>query len=201
MKRPLPYWVRALFRIGYVLETVHTSASFLCYDCGNDGLCPPVFVTPFIRQKGAIVKRHLILSAALFSTAVLSSPALAQSHDDAHDDDAVATRLEDPALPDRIGAMTEVMMRSVLNMPIGPLAQMARQINPDSPIAHAPDDATVGEMTRTDDRDVERMASNARHAGNAATSMARQMRVMMPVLQAMVGDLAAQWRDAVPDRR
>ena len=146
------------------------------------------------------MKRHLILSATLLSAAVLSSPALAQSHYDDRDE-AIESRLEDPALPDRMGAMTEVMMRSILNMRIGPIANMARQVNPDSPIAHAPDDATVGDITRTDDRDVERMASNARHAGSTAATMARQMRVMMPVLQAMVGDLAAQWRDAAPGRR
>lgn len=146
------------------------------------------------------MKHHIILSSLLVGASALSAPVMAQGYDGGPSD-YVTTHIEDPALPDRLGNVTEAVMRAVLAMPVGPLADIARQVDPDSRVAQLPDDATVSDITHRDGRDVDHMVANARHAGAMAATMSRQLRVMMPVLQAMAGDLAAQWRDAGPTRR
>lgn len=109
------------------------------------------------------------------------------------------TALDSPELADRIGTMTEAVLRSVMQMPIGPIVDAVRRVDPTAAPRHLPRNATVGDVANIDERGVDRMADNARAAGHMATGMAQQLRVMMPVMQAMLGDLTAQWANAQRD--
>lgn len=113
---------------------------------------------------------------------------------------ALAT-IENPQTADAIAAIAESLTRSIMAMPVGEIAQHVRRIDPDSDMADLPDDATLGDLAGARDGDAVRIGDDAHAATRLAGSMSRQFVAMVPVLQAMARDLAAQWELARRDSR
>ncbi|MEK6541322.1 MAG: hypothetical protein AABZ45_04285 [Pseudomonadota bacterium] len=131
------------------------------------------------------------LSGAAVAAALFVSPAVAQNTDRSHE---VALRqLQNPQTANAIAALVEALARSLMAMPVGPLADAMAQVDPDSDLADVPRDATLGEVARVDARDAERLGDDAHAAGTMVTGMARQLEVMLPTFEAMARDMSAQW--------
>lgn len=135
------------------------------------------------------------LAIAAFAALALASPATAQS-------DAVDA-LEAIDNAEQIETMAETIedvTAALLTMPVGPLAQAMRRIDPDAAY-DVPDDATLGEMARADEDLPERLGDEARIGGEIAGQAARDLAVAMPMIEAMARDMAAQWRQRIADAR
>lgn len=136
---------------------------------------------------------RLIACAALVAATLPLSPALAQSRDEERDDSAQALRqLQDPRVSASLATLVEGLAQSLMAMPVGPLAESVRRIDPDSELADMPRDATLGEMAHVDARDARALGDQAHAAGTMLAGMARSLEVMMPTLRAMARDMNAQ---------
>ncbi len=139
---------------------------------------------------------NLVRAAAPMVVAMaLVAPTASLANADADSAGArIAEQLDDPARQDAIAGVMEAMTRMMLSMPVGPLAEAVRQIDPDADIADLPRDARVADLTRSDP---EAMPAQVRDVSRGAISamaiMARQMGAMEPVLRDMARDMAAQW--------
>lgn len=131
--------------------------------------------------------------AAAVAVASQSAPAVAQDHDRSTEQAAAALRaLDNPETAETIGALAEGMMRSLMAMPVGPMADAVRRIDPDSPIADAGPDDRLGDVAGIDERDARRLGSDARAAGAMTGAMARTLADMLPTFVAMARDMGAQ---------
>jgi hypothetical protein len=86
-----------------------------------------------------------------------------------------------------------------MRLNVGPLAEAVASIDPDSPAAAIPPDATLGDVTGQDPDYAERMAGDVRASARMAGRAASALSAYTPVLKDMARDLAAQWereRDA-----
>lgn len=142
-----------------------------------------------------------IATATLFA---FSSSAQAEQAP-AHDSAALLAAVENPervdAMANALGAMTEALMA----MPVGPLVNAARQMDPNAARdadEALPDDATIADLASRDDPHMaERMGDNARAATHVMAGMAGQMVRMMPMFEAMARDMAAQFEGRMADAR
>jgi hypothetical protein len=139
------------------------------------------------------------LHLALITTAFALTCAPARAADDAVADTSVDAA---PAMHSAtIAAMGETiasLTTALLAMPVGPLADAVRRIDPDAAMADLPPDATVADMVHADPQAAGRQA---RITGDAAAGAARDIAAAMPVLTAMARDLAAQWQLRLADAR
>lgn len=109
-------------------------------------------------------------------------------------------RLNDPAQQDRMADTVAAMVRALMQLNVGPLAEAVARVDPESDAAYIPPDATLGEIAGKDDpyyadRVGDDVRAGSRMAGQAASTLASYA----PVLKDMARDLAAQWekeRDA-----
>lgn len=138
--------------------------------------------------------RHSVILAAV-ALAAASTPAAAQS--DAADALAV---IDDPERIEALADSVEAVTSALLDMPVGPLLDAMRRIDPDSAPRLSPK-ATLGDMAGTDPDLAERLGDEARITGTVAGQTARDIAVALPVLRAMADDLAAQWRHRIADAR
>lgn len=132
-----------------------------------------------------------VLAIAAFALVSLTAPASAQS--DAAD---ALEQLDDPVAVEAMADDIEHVTDAVLGMPIGPLVEALRRIDPEM-APDLPDDATVGEAVSADPDLAERVGEEARVTGLVAGQSARDLAAALPVLQAMASDLAAQWRQRI----
>ena len=146
-----------------------------------------------------------VVGAALFSVAV-AAPAAAQDRAARDPDSTTAmTAMQDPAQIEAIADMLQGITAAVLQMPMRPIADAVRRVNPHTDLDRLPDDATIGDIA---DRDgggdiAGRVGEQARTAGYLMGDVTRQLAVMMPVITAMARDMAAQthgWIDDAPRR-
>lgn len=105
-----------------------------------------------------------------------------------------AERLNDPVEQDRMADTVSAMVRALMQLNIGPLAEAVARVDPESDAAYIPPDATLGEVAGKDDpayaeRIGDDVRAGTRMAGHAATALASYA----PVLKDMARDLAAQW--------
>lgn len=138
--------------------------------------------------------RHSLAIAALAALS-LSAPASAQT--DAVD--ALAA-IDNPAAVEAGAETLERAIAIVMAMPIGPMLEPLRRIDPDA-LPHADEDSTLGEVASADADLPERAGEEARVAGAVAGAAARDLAVALPVLTAMARDMAAQWRDRIAEAR
>lgn len=131
-----------------------------------------------------------ILSGAALTAALFVSPAAAQNTDHSHDD--ALRQLQNPQTANSIAALVEALTRSLMAMPVGPLADAIAQGDPDSDLADVPRDATLGEVAHVNARDAERISDDAHAAGTMVAGMARQLEAMLPTFEAMARDMSAQ---------
>lgn len=132
--------------------------------------------------------------------ALLAVPAPAFAADRELED--AAARLTDPIEQDRIADAVTAMVGALMQINVGPIAQAVGQIDPESPAAYIPPDATLGEVAGADDPYLaERMGDQVRAGGRMVGAMAGSIAVMAPVLKDMARDLEAQWKQARRDAR
>lgn len=113
-----------------------------------------------------------------------------------------AARLSDPATQDRMADAVSAMVSALMQINIGPIAQAVGQIDPESPAAYIPPDATLGEIAGEDDPEfAERMGDDIRASTRMMGAMAGSVAVMAPVFKDMARDLEAQWQQARRDAR
>lgn len=101
--------------------------------------------------------------------------------------------LADPATQDRVADTVAVLAGALMRMNVGPLAEIIAEVDPDSPAAAIPPDATLGEVTGRDPDYAERMAGDVRAGTRMAGRAASALSAYAPVLKDMARDLAAQW--------
>ncbi len=135
------------------------------------------------------------LAIAAFALIALTAPASAQS-DAAESLEAI----DDPEAIESMADQLEAVAGVLLQMPVGPLVEAVRQIDPDAAPGIAPN-ATLAELTGSDPEMAERLGDEARVGGLVAGQAARDLAVALPVLRAMAHDLAAQWRQRIADAR
>lgn len=135
------------------------------------------------------------LAIAAFAALALTAPAAAQSD--------AADAIEAIDNPERVEAMAETIedvTAALLAMPIGPLVNAMRRIDPDA-ARDVPDDVTLGEMAQADEDLPGRLGDETRIGGEIAGQAARDLAVAMPMIEAMARDMAAQWRQRIADAR
>ncbi len=108
--------------------------------------------------------------------------------------------------PERIEAMAsalEGITAALMAMPVGPLVDAVRRADPDGYFdgEEIPEDATVGELTRSDPDMPERLGEEARITGEVAGAAARDLATALPMLSAIASDFAAQWQQRMADAR
>lgn len=135
------------------------------------------------------------LAIAAFALAAIAAPASAQS-----DATNALEALDDPEMVETMAEGLEATTAALLAMPIGPLVDAIRRIDPDA-APDVPPDATLAELARADPGFAGRIGDEARITGRVAGQTARDLTVALPVLQAMARDLAAQWQQRIDDAR
>ena len=120
---------------------------------------------------------RLPLIAALLVAAPL--PAMAQ--DEAPDTSALAERLTDPATQEQAAALTGVLMRALMEMPVGPLVEAMDGVAAEMDMP-APPPSNIAPDARL--RDVVGPQGDA-----AAMQLARRMPEMMETMAGMAGAL------------
>lgn len=143
------------------------------------------------------------LAFAALSSVALAAPAVAQDQSLSTNEaiERMADEWDNPERIDAVGDAMEAITRALMAMPVGPLADAAARIDPDSDLADVPPDATLGELAGEDEDMPARMGSEARHAGRAMAGMTRDMARMLPMFEAMARDMAAQWNDRIDRAR
>jgi hypothetical protein len=135
------------------------------------------------------------LAIAAFALIAITAPASAQS-----DAAEALEAIDNPEAVDSMADGLEAVAAALLQMPVGPLAEAMRRIDPDAAPRVAPD-ATLGDLTGSDPDMAERLGDEARVTGLVAGQTARDLTTALPVLRAMANDLAAQWRQRIADAR
>ena len=108
-------------------------------------------------------------------------------------------RLNDPAQQDRMADTVAAMVRALMQLNVGPLAEAVARVDPESDAAYIPPDATLGEVTGRDPEYATRMGADVRTGTRMAGHAASALAAYAPVLKDMARDFAAQWereRDA-----
>ncbi len=135
------------------------------------------------------------LAIAAFALAAIAAPAAAQS--DASD---ALEAIDNPEMLESVAEGLEAATAALLAIPVGPLVDAMRRIDPDAAAEIGPG-ATLGDATGSDPQLAERLGDEARITGLVAGQTARDLAVALPMLQAMAGDLAAQWQQRIDDAR
>jgi hypothetical protein len=140
------------------------------------------------------------LLAATSLLAITAAPAAAQSADARILEGA--DMLADEGTQDRIARTMRVLSRVLLNMPVGPLAEAVRELDPDSPMADMPADTRIADLAGPDAEDLpDQLAGQSRVMMRSMSTLTRQMAVMAPVLRDMATDMAAQMERGMRDAR
>ena len=142
---------------------------------------------------------RLLTAVSLLSLS--AAPAAAQDFADDGITEA-ADMLADEQTQDRVGRALQVMTRALLSMPVGPLAEAVREIDPEADMADLPRDARVADLMGEDAEDLPReLGRQSRTMMRAMGVMTRQMSVLAPVLRSMASDMEAQLRRELRDSR
>lgn len=106
--------------------------------------------------------------------------------------EGIAANLNDPAVQDRVADTVAVMLEALMQINVGPLADIIAKAKPASDAQNLPRDATLGEIIGRDGADArlagDQLRSGARMAGSAASILG----AYLPVLSEMARDMAAQ---------
>ena len=135
------------------------------------------------------------LAIAAFALIAITAPASAQS-----DAAEALEAIDNPEAVDSMADGLEAVAAALLQMPVGPLVEAMRRIDPDA-APHVAPDATLGDLAGSDPDMAERLGDEARVTGLVAGQTARDLTTALPVLRAMASDLAAQWRQRIADAR
>jgi hypothetical protein len=119
--------------------------------------------------------------------------------DNADDSEAneVADRLSDPALKYGVAAAVEAATGTIMNMPVGPLAEAIERAAPGTVDPRLPRSARVGDLAGpAGDRLPQRMASRSVEAMEVAGGFARALAEMMPEFERLGRDLEESFEKA-----
>jgi hypothetical protein len=140
------------------------------------------------------------LLAAVSLATLIAAPATAQATDDRI---AEATdMLADPTTQDRVARAMQAMSRAILAMPVGPMADAVREIDPDAAMADLPPNARLADLMGDDAATMPgEMAAQSRTMMRMMSVLGRQMAVMAPVLRDMAREMGAQMGREIRDAR
>ncbi|MEH6715075.1 hypothetical protein [Parasphingorhabdus flavimaris] len=131
----------------------------------------------------------LPLSGPIFAASlILAGPALAQDH---QPEAEMVDRLNDPAFQDDMVTMMSGFMMAMMDLPIGQFAHamgkaMPEEMRRDNDLSAISPDATLGELARRDDPDLDRDAEAEMRRGVAMMGIiASEFGALLPQLQAM----------------
>lgn len=114
----------------------------------------------------------------------VSAPDIAP--EDADGVNEIAERMADPQMQDRIASAVEIMTRTVMDMPVGPLVESIEKARPGTVKRDIPRDATLADIA---DRDAEalpeKLGEGSRQMLSMAGSLAQAMAAMMPEFERM----------------
>lgn len=134
---------------------------------------------------------------SLTALSLLALPAAAQAQSDEREMTRAVELLNDPAMQDGLADAMTAMMGALMSMKIGPVAEAAAKIDPESRMADMDPDATLGEVAGyNSDEDGARMGDEVRDTTRMMGTMAGSPATMLPVLKDMARDMEAQWKDA-----
>lgn len=106
--------------------------------------------------------------------------------EDADGVNEIAERMADPQMQDRIASAVEIMTRTVMDMPVGPLVESIEKARPGTVKRDIPRDATLADIA---DRDAEalpeKLGEGSRQMLTMAGSLAQAMAAMMPEFERM----------------
>lgn len=103
-----------------------------------------------------------------------------------------AAILNDTDQQDRIADAISAMVGALMNVNIGPLADVIAKADPGSDAAYLPADATLGEVVGRDAGDAEQMGDQVRSSARMAGAAASALGAYLPVLRDVARDMSAQ---------
>ncbi len=144
------------------------------------------------------MRAYPLVAAAALS---LATPTFAQSQDEASDsgEEALAEmsdKLADPEFQEQAAAMAQVLVGSMLDLKVGPLAEAMN----DATDGHGPDvdpDASLRDWAPDAEDIPETIAEKLPEAMTMMSGMTEGMQSMLPALR----DMAEQMRDAIENAR
>lgn len=114
----------------------------------------------------------------------------------------VARVLGDPAMQSEVVDAMGDLMRALLAMRVGPIAQAARRVDPDADIGPVDPNATIGDIaSRGDPTYEDRIDRTIRDGTAVSADLLRDFSRALPTLIAVAKDLGAQAEGAVADQR
>ncbi len=140
-----------------------------------------------------------VLPVAAAALLVLATPTIALAQDaPAPDSEALSElshKLADPAFQDQAALMGQVLMQTLLEMPVGPMAEAMNKATGGKGPAIDPD-AKVKDLAPNAEELPEQVVDKLPMAMNAMSGMAEGMQAMLPALR----EMAASMRGAFPNR-
>lgn len=134
------------------------------------------------------------LALAALPLLIAATPAMAQ--DAAPSPETGPSRaaewLNDPAQQEKLAQGMAAIIDAMLQVKVGPLADVIANVDPTSDAADLPRDATLAEVMGSDGRDGERMGEQVRTTARMTSAAASVMGAYLPVLRDMARDVAAQ---------
>ena len=103
-----------------------------------------------------------------------------------------ATILNDPEQQDRIADAISTMMGALMNVNIGPLADVIARADPYSDASDIPAEATLGDVVGRDSDDARAMGDQVRNSTRMAGAAATALGAYLPVLRDVARDMTAQ---------
>ncbi len=107
----------------------------------------------------------------------------------------LSQKLADPAFQDQAAIMGEVMVRMLLDMPVGPMGEALNKATDGRSPAIDPD-ATVRDLAPGAEELPSQVSENLPKAMNAMSSMAQGMDAMLPALKDMAERMGAMMKQA-----
>ncbi len=144
------------------------------------------------------MKPMAALAAAATVAMLAMQPAAAQ--DAPRDDETaaremrdMAERLDDPRTQQRASRAIAAITRALLSMPLAPIAEAAREIDPSSDLADMPDDANLGDLAGPNAEQLpQELAARTGGMMRATSVMATRLAVLTPVLRDMAREMRVQ---------
>jgi hypothetical protein len=132
------------------------------------------------------------LALAALPLFIAAAPALAQDATPERPLSKDAAWLSDPAQQEKLAQGMAAIIDAMMQVKVGPLADVIAKVDPQSDAATLPRDATLAQAIGSDGRDGERMGDQVRSTARMTSTAAQVMGAYLPVLRDMARDVAAQ---------
>lgn len=116
-------------------------------------------------------------------------PAAAQAPADGS---TAANILKDPAQQERLASTVSAMLAALMQVNVGPIADVIAKVDPQSRARDLPRDATLGEVVGRDERDAAHVGSQVQNSAQLVGNAAATIEAYLPTLKNIARDMAAQ---------